>query len=103
MFFGLIVFLMICLFQEIDSGTPKKERDDALKLHKDRLMTRQKEAEIRLEKQHKDSIDFEIRKFRRRKLVQYHSLEKEQLQEVSILNESTMKFWKPVLTVINSC
>lgn len=67
--------------REIDSGTPKKEREDALKLHKDRLMSRQKEAEIRLEKQHKDSIDFEIRKFRRRKLVQYHTLEKEQLQE----------------------
>jgi hypothetical protein len=42
----------------------------------------QKEAENRLEKQHKDSIEFEIRKFRRRKFVQYHTLEKDQLQEV---------------------
>lgn len=67
--------------REIDSGTPKKEREDTLKLHKDRLMSRQKEAENRLEKQHKDSIEFEIRKFRRRKFVQYHTLEKDQLQE----------------------
>ncbi|XP_063396791.1 serine/threonine-protein kinase TAO1-like isoform X3 [Mytilus trossulus] len=67
--------------REIDSGTPKKEREDTLKLHKDRLMSRQKEAETRLEKQHKDSIEFEIRKFRRRKVVQYHTLEKDQIQE----------------------
>lgn len=67
--------------REIDGGTPKKEREDTLKLHKDRLMSRQKEAEVRLEKQHKDSLEFETRKFLRRKLVQWQALQKDQLQE----------------------
>ncbi|XP_021374677.1 serine/threonine-protein kinase TAO1-like isoform X10 [Mizuhopecten yessoensis] len=67
--------------KEIDGSTPKKERDDMVRTHKDRLLQRQKEAEGGLEKRHKDSMEFEIRKFRRRKLVQYHQKEEEHLAE----------------------
>lgn len=67
--------------KEIDGSTPKKERDDLVRTHKDRLLQRQREAEVGLEKRHKDSMEFEIRKFRRRKLVQYHQKEEEHLAE----------------------
>ncbi|XP_033748866.1 serine/threonine-protein kinase TAO1-like isoform X8 [Pecten maximus] len=67
--------------KEIDGSTPKKEREDLVRTHKDRLLQRQREAEVGLEKRHKDSMEFEIRKFRRRKLVQYHQKEEEHLAE----------------------
>ncbi|KAJ8312180.1 hypothetical protein KUTeg_009553 [Tegillarca granosa] len=66
--------------KDIDNNTPKKERDDTIRLRKDRISQRQREEESRMEKQHKDSMEFEVRKFRRRKLLLYHTLEQDLLR-----------------------
>lgn len=47
------------------------------------LVQRQKDAELHLDKRQRDYIEIEIRKYRRRKLLQYHTLEQELLREVS--------------------
>ncbi|KAK3085044.1 hypothetical protein FSP39_023396 [Pinctada imbricata] len=78
--------------KEIDSSTPKKEREDTLRSYKDRLLQHQKQAEDRLEKQHKDSMNFEIRKFRRRKLVQFHQLEQDHLREELNKQQTQLEF-----------
>lgn len=67
--------------REIDNNTPKKERDDTLRAHKDRLQQRQKEAEERQAKTHKDAMEFELRKFKRRKLMSMHKLMQDQLRD----------------------
>lgn len=49
------------------------------------LVQRQKDAELHLDKVQRDYIDIEIRKYRRRKLLQYHTLEQELLREVGLV------------------
>ena len=71
------------VIQEIDNNTPKKERDDTLRAHKVRLQQRQKEAEERQANTHKDAMEFELRKFKRRKLMSMHKLMQDQLRDVS--------------------
>ena len=45
----------------------------------------------RLVRGQKDRMDYEVRKFRRRRLVQYHDLEQDLLREVGILSMIMIK------------
>ncbi|KAL3856144.1 hypothetical protein ACJMK2_010932 [Sinanodonta woodiana] len=67
--------------RDLDNGTPKKAREETLRSQKETLMQRQKEAEQQLDRQQKDLLEFEMRKFRRRRLVQFHKLEQDLLRE----------------------
>ena len=73
----------VCFLQTIDSSTPKKEREDALRNQKESMTIQQKEQEQVLDKQQKESLEYEIRKFRRRRYLQHHELEQTLLREVS--------------------
>ncbi|WAR01779.1 TAOK1-like protein [Mya arenaria] len=68
--------------RSIDSSTPKKEREDAIRNQKESISMRQKELEDRLERQQKERLEYEIRKFRRRRYLQHHQLEQELLREL---------------------
>lgn len=66
----------------METSTPRKERDDAMKNFKEVLTRKKRDAEFRLEKHQKDTLEFSLRAFRRRKLLQYHMLEQKLLDEV---------------------
>ncbi|XP_059147158.1 serine/threonine-protein kinase TAO3-like isoform X1 [Physella acuta] len=65
----------------LETSTPKKERDDAMKNFKETLTRKKRDAEFRLEKHQKDTLEFNLRAFKRRKLLQYHKLEQKLAQE----------------------
>jgi len=67
--------------KSFDEGTPKRVRDESIRTHKESLQQQQTDAETRLQQQHKDFLQLEIRKFRRKKLLQYHQLELNLLRE----------------------
>ena len=77
--------------QSIDSNTPKKEREDALRNQKDAITIRQREQEQVLDRQQKDSLEYEIRKFRRRRYLQHHELEQQLLRDVSTITQIDSK------------
>ncbi|XP_055328505.1 serine/threonine-protein kinase TAO1-like [Paramacrobiotus metropolitanus] len=62
-------------------NTPKKEREDIVRRHKESIHSRHQEAELKLQHDQKSYLDLEMRKFKRRKLLQYHALEQDLLQE----------------------
>ncbi|KAG1657880.1 Serine/threonine-protein kinase TAO1 [Nymphon striatum] len=64
-----------------DQDTPKKQRDESIRCHKETLQNMQAAAGQRLQHEHKRYIELEIRKFRRRKLLEYHNLEQDLLRE----------------------
>ncbi|XP_022341554.1 serine/threonine-protein kinase TAO1-like [Crassostrea virginica] len=78
--------------KEIDNNTPKKERDDTLRAHKVRLQQRQKEAEERQANTHKDAMEFELRKFKRRKLMSMHKLMQDQLRDELNKQQTQLEF-----------
>ncbi|KAH9523282.1 Serine/threonine-protein kinase TAO1 [Bulinus truncatus] len=65
----------------LETNTPKKEREDAMKNFKDALTRKKRDAEFRLEKHQKDTLELNLRAFKRRKLLQYHKLEQKLLLE----------------------
>ncbi|XP_035828594.1 serine/threonine-protein kinase TAO1 isoform X2 [Aplysia californica] len=65
----------------LETSTPKKEREDAMRSFKDTLTRKKRDAEFRLEKHQKDTLEFTLRAFKRRKILQYHRLEQRLLQE----------------------
>lgn len=65
----------------LESSTPKKEREDAMRNFKDTLTRKKRDAEFRLEKHQKDTLEFNLRSFKRRKILQYEQLEQKLLQE----------------------
>ncbi|XP_013085302.1 serine/threonine-protein kinase TAO1-like isoform X2 [Biomphalaria glabrata] len=67
--------------KNLDTGTPRKEREDAMKSFKDALTRKKRDAEFRLEKHQKDTLELNLRSFKRRKLLQYHKLEQKLLLE----------------------
>ena len=69
------------LLQGLDDRLTKKERDESIKTQKESMQSQQQHKETGLSKQHKDIIDLEIRKFRRRRLLQF------QQDEVNFLTE----------------
>ena len=74
---------LFAYFQNIDSTTPKKEREDAIRNQKEQVTLRQKQLEERLVREQKEKLEYEVRKFRRRRYLQHHQLEQELLREVS--------------------
>ena len=71
-------------FQSFEDSTPKKAREESIRSHKETLQQQQADAEQKLQKQHKDFLELEIRKFRRRKMLQLHNLESNLLREVRL-------------------
>ncbi|XP_052268618.1 serine/threonine-protein kinase TAO1-like isoform X2 [Dreissena polymorpha] len=67
--------------RNIDSTTPKKEREDAIRNQKEQVTLRQKQLEERLVREQKEKLEYEVRKFRRRRYLQHHQLEQELLRE----------------------
>lgn len=66
-----------------DEVTPKRQRDATLQSQKDNLRQMEAQEEQRLARGQREYLDLEIRKFRRKKLLIFHSLEQELLREVS--------------------
>ena len=71
-----------CFHQGLEGNTPKKEREDAMRNFKDTLTRKKRDHEFRLEKHQKDTLEFNLRAFKRRKILQHHRLEQKLLQEV---------------------
>ncbi|XP_046574136.1 LOW QUALITY PROTEIN: serine/threonine-protein kinase TAO3-like [Haliotis rubra] len=67
--------------KDLDDATPKKEREDTMRNYKEKMLRQQKDAEFKLEKQQKDTTEFHLRKFRRKKVLQFHQLEQKLLKE----------------------
>ncbi|XP_052799802.1 serine/threonine-protein kinase TAO1-like isoform X2 [Mya arenaria] len=78
--------------RSIDSSTPKKEREDAIRNQKESISMRQKELEDRLERQQKERLEYEIRKFRRRRYLQHHQLEQELLREELTKRQAQLEY-----------
>ncbi|XP_044594241.1 serine/threonine-protein kinase Tao isoform X4 [Cotesia glomerata] len=64
-----------------DEVTPKRQRDATLQSQKDNLRQMEAQEEQRLARGQREYLDLEIRKFRRKKLLIFHSLEQELLRE----------------------
>lgn len=64
--------------------TPKRQRDATLQSQKENLKQMEAQEEQRLARGQREYLDLEIRKFRRKKLLNFHTLEQELLREVSI-------------------
>ena len=69
--------------QGMDSSTPKREREDMMRVHKETLSRQMRDEEFRLEKHHKNHLDFSVRRFKRHSILSFHSLEQRLLKEVS--------------------
>merc|ERR1719516_268866 len=61
--------------------TPKSQRNQALLQHKENFKEMDAAESQRLVRGQKDRLDYEVRKFRRRRLVKYHDLEQDLLRE----------------------
>lgn len=69
-----------------DEVTPKRQRDATLQSQKDNLRQMEAQEEQRLARGQREYLDLEIRKFRRKKLLIFHSLEQELLREVRVVS-----------------
>lgn len=68
----------------MDDSTPKRQRDATLQSQKDNLKQAEAQEETRLLKGQKSYIELEMRKFKRRKMLTIHDLEKQLLHDVRI-------------------
>ena len=65
-----------------DRETSKREREAILSQHKEQHRELEAANNQRLNRSQKETLDREVRKFRRRRLVKYHDLEQDLLREV---------------------
>lgn len=65
----------------LDETTPKRQRDATLQSQKDNLKAVEQQEEQRLIRGQKEYLDLEIRKFRRKKKLNYFNLQQELLRE----------------------
>ena len=71
------------ILQNIHLKQPSKRvYVSALLQHKENFKEMDAQESQRLVRGQKDRLDYEVRKFRRRRLVQYHDLEQDLLREV---------------------
>lgn len=63
--------------------TPKRQRDATLQSQKDNLRQMEAQEEQRLVRGQREYLELEIRKFRRKKILNYENLETELLREVT--------------------
>ena len=100
--------------QSFDAQTPKKVRDDTIRSCKENLQQQQATAENKLQKQHKETLELEVRKFRRRRVLKMQKLQLDMLRDVrftffslflysaaSLLRASL--FCEPPLFAVPSC
>lgn len=71
--------------QSFADTTPKKTREESMRTHKESLLQQQSDAESGLLQRHKEFLELELRKFKRRKVLQKHQLQQQQLKEVSYI------------------
>lgn len=69
------------LKKEFSGDCSARHREDALRSHKEEVHQRQTASLQRLQREQGDSHRLEIRKFRRRKLLQYHQMEQNLLRD----------------------
>lgn len=67
--------------KSFNDTTPRKVKDETMKNHKESLHSKQQSEEASLQATQKLNHDHEIRKYRRRKLLQYHESDEKLLQE----------------------
>jgi len=67
--------------KSFDAQTPKKVRDDTIRSCKENLQQQHASAEGRLQKQHKDTVELEIRKFRRRRVLRMQNMQLNMLRD----------------------
>lgn len=91
-FFGKYLFFFSQAYKERwkkelsqDEMTPKRQRDATLQSQKENLKQMEAQEEQRLARGQREYLDLEIRKFRRKKLLNFHTLEQELLREVSLI------------------
>lgn len=65
---------------EVD--TPKRQREAVLSRHKENFKEIDAAESQRIQRSHKEHLDLEVRKYRRRRLFKYHELEQDLLREV---------------------
>ena len=78
---------MYLTWQNINSSASNKVCISALLQHKENFKEMDAQESQRLVRGQKDRLDYEVRKFRRRRLVQYHDLEQDLLREVRLRAE----------------
>ena len=76
----------------MDDSTPKRQRDATLQSQKDNLKQAEAQEENRLIKGQKSYIELEMRKFKRRKMLIFHDLENQLLQDVRYIQSSLISF-----------
>ncbi|XP_018334678.1 serine/threonine-protein kinase Tao isoform X2 [Agrilus planipennis] len=64
-----------------DDSTPKRQRDATLQTQKDNLKLVEAQEEQRLLRLQREYLELEVRKFKRKKLLSFHTLEQELLRE----------------------
>ncbi|VDO81775.1 unnamed protein product [Soboliphyme baturini] len=81
--------MMACenvLFQELKQNkSAKNVVENSLSAKKQNQQQIIAEAEQHMSKDHQAHLDFELRRFKRRRLLQYHQLEQNLLHEVSLM------------------
>ena len=78
--------------KSFDAQTPKKVRDDTIRSCKENLQQQHATAEGKLQKQHKDTLDHEVRKFRRRRLLKMQKLQLDMLRDELDRRQAQMDF-----------
>ena len=76
----------------MDDSTPKRQRDATLQSQKDNLKQAEAQEENRLIKGQKSYIELEMRKFKRRKMLIFHDLENQLLQDVRYIQSFLISF-----------
>lgn len=73
------------MLQEMSGDASSRQREDAIRNRKEEILQGQSASLQRMQREQGDSHRLEIRKFRRRKLLQYHQMEQNLLRDVNII------------------
>ncbi|PVD33088.1 hypothetical protein C0Q70_08537 [Pomacea canaliculata] len=76
----------------LDTSTPKKEREDMMRVYKETLARRQRDAEFRLERHQKDTMEFNLRRFKRVAVLNLHQLEQKLLREEMTQRQAQLEY-----------
>lgn len=78
--------------KSFDAQTPKKVRDDTIRSCKENLQQQHASAESKLQKQHKETMELEIRKFRRRRVLRLEKMQLDMLRDELDRRQAQMDF-----------
>ncbi|XP_076452908.1 serine/threonine-protein kinase TAO3-like isoform X2 [Babylonia areolata] len=65
----------------LDTSASRREREDMMRVYKETLAQKHREAELQLEKQQRDMLELSLRKFKRRAVLSFHTLQQKLLKE----------------------